>query len=184
MNTPGSQAALRQIVRDEIHAALAETVTWPETLNQALPSWLEVNPPTLPISQITGFSQFTVLSSEIDTSETTSSTGYTDLATVGPSLSGFPDGNYILMYGATMSNGDGINNLVSPLINLTGPSDTDAASVQGVIGITVIASVGRLKVQQFTNGSLNSVTLQYRVDGATTGTFYNRWLVALKYSNL
>ena len=65
-----------------------------------LQSWLEANPPLLPISQIVGFSQFTtVVANARRLAETTTSQRLTNLATVGPQLTGLSDGIYDVIVG-------------------------------------------------------------------------------------
>jgi hypothetical protein len=49
---------------------------------------VNLNPPLLPVTQILGFSQFTAQAAEVLASQTTTSTTYADLATVGPQLTG------------------------------------------------------------------------------------------------
>src|SRR3990167_8443773 len=57
----------------------------------------------IPVSQLSGFTSFTAQAAEIVTEETTTSLTYTDLATVGPTKTGLPDGLYLLIYGAAMA---------------------------------------------------------------------------------
>lgn len=151
-----------------------------EALGQ-LRTWLEQNPPAVPITSILGFSQFTAnVATDVATQETTTSTTYTDLATVGPSLSNLPDGKYLLLYGCmakTDAAGNGV--YMSVQVNATAASDSDVAYSESGNFISVM----RATAKTFSNGGNNSVTVKYKSTAAHTATFLNRWLIALRYAN-
>ena len=90
-----------------------------------------------------------------------------------------PKGKYILAYGANVNSNGGANfALLSPQVNSIAPSDNDRAGASGTNQI----SVSRLAAFDLAE-DVNTVTLKYRVDSGT-GTFRNRWLIALKFANL
>lgn len=167
-------------VRTQIMEVLSSPMDLPSTFwDYATQSWLK-DAPVFPISQVFGFTQFAANLATVNTFESTSSTTYTDLATVGPSLSNLPDGNYILLYGVTAFMGDAVNNfLAAPQVNSTAASDVDWALGSGSVGM----GVSRATVKALSNSGSSTVTLRYRVTGGT-GSFENRWLIALKISNL
>lgn len=152
-----------------------------EFLNQ-LRFWFEQNPPTIPISNIPGFSQFTAqVADRVDASQTTSSTTYTDLGTVGPSLTNLPDGQYLFMFGFVYlyTSGSGVTGYMGLKINSTEAVDAD--SLQGTSG-GQYALTGTLK-KRLTGGA-NTVTTRYRVSGTTPViNFGYRWLVGFRMAN-
>lgn len=137
----------------------------------------------LPISQIIGFSQFTaVQATTILTTETTSSASYTDLGTVGPTLTGLPDGDYVLLYGAackTSSAGDATGANFSISLNGAAPSDDDLGGTSD----DNWATATMFAKKTLSSNNQNTVTLQYLCRGGATGSFARRVLLALKVSN-
>lgn len=134
----------------------------------------------LPIGQIIGFSQFTVQSDFIETNESTTSLPYTDLATVGPTLTGIPDGQYILGFGAqTGVVTDSASMSVS--VNGAAASDADSATMgtSGAIGGNIVRFIS----STMSTGGNNTVTAKYKTNNGTTIPFMRRWLIALKYAN-
>lgn len=152
---------------------------------QELRNYLEINPPTIPIQNISGFTNFQwQASNNVNTQQGTSSLTYVDLAGPGPALGGLSDGNYIFFFGFQTPDTGG---RMSPSLNLATPSDTNAACAQDVTftgGANEMLSVSRGLVLQIAAGGGSTLKMQYRSDGINTGTFANRWLVGIKYANL
>lgn len=140
--------------------------------------WIEQAGLAITISQIVGFQQFAAqVATSILTSETTTSTSYTDLATPGPQLTTLPDGRYVLLFGAFASNsGTGVS-VFSPTINNAAAVDADQGGMSGTQGLYST----RATTATLASGT-NTVKLQYKVNSGT-GTFLNRWLIALRYAN-
>lgn len=134
----------------------------------------------LPIGQIIGFSQFTVQSDFVITSESTASLVYTNLATVGPTLTGIPDGQYLLAFGAQTSV---TNDTASMSVSVNGvaASDNDSATIgtTGAVGGNIVRFIS----STLSTGGNNSVTVKYRTNNGTVVPFLRRWLIALKYAN-
>jgi hypothetical protein len=134
----------------------------------------------LAISQIVGFGQYAARIDRIQTSESTDSTTYTDLATVGPTLTNLPSGSYLLLYSAVVAD-TGFDAYVSPKVNSTEADDADAL----ILSPSTIPIGGLFAAQK--NLSLsgpNTVTLRYKSPAASTTSFSNRVLVALRTGNL
>lgn len=156
----------------------------------AIQKWL-ADAPVFPISQVFGFTQFTATpATSILTAETTVSTTYTDLATVGPTLTGLADGNYAIFFGAFLHNDTaGGGAVMSVKVNSTEASDNDFTSVFPA-GSSAYPTggtcVSRVIFKALSNNGSNTLTCRYREAAPATGTakFSNRWLAALKYSNL
>ncbi len=141
--------------------------------------YFEQNPPAIPITSILGFTQFTASSSTVVTSESTTSTSYTDLTTTGPEVTGLSDGQYIVFFGANSSNNTaGASALVSVSINGAAASDNDFAGMAGTDQMSVCKAVPKT----LSAGGNNSVRLKYRA-GSNTASFARRWLVVLRYGN-
>ena len=142
--------------------------------------YLALNQPPLSISQVFGFEQFTAQSATpVLTEETTASVTYTDLATAGPTLTGLPDGQYVIFFGSSVDNSDAAGaSIVSVQINATGASDDDRTGGTGTVAVNATRGV----VKTLNAGGNNSITMKYRV-GAGTGTFGLRWMFALRSGN-
>jgi hypothetical protein len=170
---------VRQIIREEIRQYLQDPLGFPEEYKGWLPEWITQAGIDVPISQIVGFSGFTAqAATPVATQESSSSTTYTDLATVGPQITGLPDGQYLLLFGLTMANGASTS-YAGVKINSTDPADADA------IQITTTSAYGMAKavVGTLDGGGNNTVKLVYRSSTAVSAQFALRWLVALKVSN-
>lgn len=168
---------VRSILKDFSAEALGE-----------LRTWLEQNPPAVTISSIIGFDQFTAnVATDVATNETSTSAAFGDLATVGPSLSGIPNGKYLLLFGFTgkWSGAAATGQVMSVAVNGAGAVDGDACFVTSTAtgGAGTEASTMRVVAKTLSSGS-NSVVTKYRATAAgNTANFQYRWLVALRYAN-
>jgi hypothetical protein len=170
---------IRQIIREEIRQYLQDPLGFPEEYKGWLPEWITQAGIDVPISQVIGFSQFQVQpANNVLTSETTASTSYTDLATVGPSLSGLADGQYLLLYGCFSRNSGADLAVYAPSVNGAAAADVDQGGQEGAAGAYTMRAV----TKDLAADGNNSVVLKYKVGGGT-GTFLNRWMLALKYAN-
>jgi hypothetical protein len=109
----------------------------------------------------------------VDTFQTTASTSYTNLATVGPSLTIPEDGDYIVTVGAYQRvNGAGLSSLISYSVGGAAASDSDAAQMDTTLasnGASVVAS----RKKTLTAGTV--LLAKYRASGGTA-LFGNRWI--------
>lgn len=104
----------------------------------------------------------------------TTSTSYTDLATVGPTVSIPLAGDYTIAFGAH-SYSDGANtNFVSPYLGTTAV-DANASQIDHTTANKLFAHARTLP--STTLNASDTVKLQYRVLSGT-GQFRNRWLTA------
>ena len=146
-----------------------------------LRTWLEQNPPSIPITQILGFTQFIASHAEVGTRETTVSLSYADLATVGPELSTLGPGTYLIMYGGGSFNSSGNEACwISLDINGAGATDSDGCRVDS-LPTTGEQSMMRALVKTLSAES-NTLTVKYKTGGGTA-SFENRWLIAIKVAN-
>jgi hypothetical protein len=144
--------------------------------------WLSQNPPDIPISQITGFSQGVGQYSFVGTVETTTSLTYTDLATVGPQMT-VTDGNYIILHGSLMQAVSGAGSVATQSVSINGstPADADGTATNAAT-VLIPGTMAVLKTIR-TNAS-NTIKVQYKGnDNTKTFQFRNRWLLAFRISN-
>lgn len=158
----------------------------PEALEQ-IAQWFEQRGIRTPISQVVGFSQFNAIpATDVAATQNTTSTTYTDLGTVGPSLTGLADGKYLLSFGCVMY-GSNDNGYMSPSVNGSGGSDGTSAQGGGRDDATDVLpafSVMRSIAVTMTAGGNNSVVAKYRSQSATGSDFSDRWMLALRYGNI
>lgn len=145
--------------------------------------WLEQNPPSIAITSILGFAQFTAQLARVVTgsSETTGSSVYGDLATVGPTLSGLPNGQYVMLYAAqAMTDTLGHSAIVNVSFNGQAPAANDLASVGTTAGSYAVG----FTTVSLKNGN-NTAQLKYANDstGSSIASFNRRALLAIKFAN-
>jgi hypothetical protein len=141
-------------------------------------TWLEQNPPFIPITQIIGFSQFAAQVAIVQTLESTTSTTYTDLSTVGPELTGLPDGQYVVVVSAAGLNSGAVDGWMSYSVNGGTAVDSTGSRSSG----TSLAGVIMFSTPTLKNNGNNSIVAKYRTSGGTS-QFTNRCLFALRFAN-
>lgn len=178
-----SAAPLSDQEKDLIRRLFSKPELIPERFLSYIVDYLAVNQPQIPISNIFGFSQFTAKEGNTISSptETTTSTSYTDLPTVGPTITGLPDGKYVIFFGNTSStSSSSAQATTSVKVNSIEASDTDML----LNGSTVTVPVSRAILKTLSNGGNNTLAMRYKVFTAGTGSFRDRWMIALRYANL
>lgn len=172
----------------EERKALQRSLSFPEDLPPKFKSWLidfiAVNIPQIPISQIVGFSQFTATPSFIAPNEATMSQTYVDLATLGPQISGLADGKYLFLLAAQVVKGvvnDG--GMASLSCNGSTPVDADSLILSDTSAVAQNTTVSRAVQKTLAGGGNNVVTMKYRTINASSISFANRSLIALRYGN-
>lgn len=134
----------------------------------------------LPVSQIVGFSQNLPQYAFVGDRETTTSSTFTDLPHAGPTLTGLPDGTYLVGYGARMIGGDANGGAwMSVSVNGAAAQDNDAALNTNAFAVTSPNFV----VKTLSNDGNNTLEAKYRRDGTATADFSVRWMIALKQAN-
>jgi hypothetical protein len=155
----------------------------PEALEQ-LAQWIETRGIRTPASQISGFQQFLAQSApSVLTIESTTVTTYGDLATVGPSLTGLSDGNYIVLFGCRANGAAADSARMSISVNGTAASDSDdcqSDSQNLIAGMSVMRAVPK----RLNAGGNNTIVAKYRSQVGANVSFGNRWLTAIRWANL
>jgi hypothetical protein len=133
----------------------------------------------IPFSQIAGASTFTAqFATTITTSETLTSSTPGDLTTPGPTLTGLGPGTYAVFWGCDSSTA--ATTTQAQMFVFYGGSSIGYGAIQQA---TTTASVMKFAPVTIT-GSSDSLTAKYASsDNATTATFANRTLLALKFAN-
>ena len=172
-------------IQRQIMEVLSDPMNLPSTFwDYMVKRWLR-DAPVFPISQVFGLTQFTVIPGTfISAQQTTTSSAFGDLATVGPTITGAPDGKYVVFHGceAVTSTTGGFPARMSVDVNSGGASQNDECFTAGVEFVSIM----RVTTQTLSNSNSNTITARYSVDGGgtRTATFGKRWLFALKYQNL
>ena len=111
------------------------------------------------------------LYSRIDTSENTTSGSYTDLTTVGPSITVALAGNYRVGFGGVLaSGGAGYGVYIAPKFGSAAVSSADEALHSTGYHVALMRSIPSQAL-----AASDLVKLQYKT-GTGTASFYSRWL--------
>ncbi|HEX7071475.1 MAG TPA: hypothetical protein VF190_11745 [Rhodothermales bacterium] len=150
-----------------------------------LKTWLEQNPPAIPITSVLGFSQFVGNFGVVSTAQTTASTSYTNLSTVGPTISGLSDGKYLVLWASRMQAtvSTGTAEMAISVNGAAAPGGTNALSAQATVSTSTVATPVMFDQVTLNAGGNNSITAKYKT-GAGTIQFSQRVMFALRYSNL
>lgn len=116
-------------------------------------------------------------SANVDTSQTTTSTTYADLATGGPTVTVVTGTSAIVWIGGLANNSGANNSFIG--VAVSGATTIAAADLQAydVFGANNVCSSFCYKISGLTPGS-NTFTAKYRVSGGT-GTYQSRNLTVL-----
>lgn len=178
-------AELTDKERELLSKMFSNPLLFPREFKSWISNYLALNGLDIPISQIQGFTSFSANLSEVATNESLAAgtTTYSNLATVGPELTGLPDGQYLIGYGCNASRDTQQRTLYySPSFNGAAASDNDAAQVD--TNTTDYVTLVRFTTETLDAGGNNSITMKYRQSGASTVASYkNRWLVCLRIAN-
>lgn len=161
---------LREILADPLNPVL-------DPLRASIPGYLEINPPTLPINQITGFTKFLPNTATDAGSVSTTSGTYVSLSG-GPTISDLANGYYLVLYSAVVNPTAASYAYASPSVNSATPTDENALQV---------ATGGAVTMSSFTFATLsagtNTIELQYKSSGGATSQFQYRRISAFKYES-
>ena len=171
----------------ELARRLLKPINIPADFLAYIVDYLAVNIPQIPIGQVIGFEKYkgttttVIQATPILVEETTTSTTFTDLATGGPTLTALDKGQYVILYGALMKNsvGDLQAASIAPQVNAIAPTDPD-----DILSTRTTNRVGVAKgLYKNITTSANTIKMKYRTHSGSTGTFDDRWLIALRIGN-
>lgn len=182
-SAPTDQAELSEYELGLVQKLFSAPNRIPASFFSYLLSYIEQANLLIPISQVAGFSQFNAQTTTVLTQETTTSSSYVDLATVGPSLTGVPAGQYIVFFGAELTstvNGDSA--IASVSVNAAAPDENNFI-IATVTGTTFDISTMRAFATTLTSDS-NSLKIKYKsFPGGNSVKFAKRWITAFRYAN-
>lgn len=173
---------LTEFERKQVERLLSDPSAFPREFKNWLPNYLEINPPLLPFSQIIGYNLNNAQYSYVDISTTTTSTGFGDGSSAGPTITGLADGKYLVVFG-TSAKASVSSHTVRMKVYANG-SALGTADGAGT-ALTEFMSISQAVIGDLSNGGDNTLAGKFAVDvGGETGTFHSRWIAALRYSNL
>lgn len=152
-----------------------------DNLNETAPAKAVNAGSYMVVSGTNQISERTAATAQVATSETTTSTSYTALATAGPAVTVTTGVRaVVIVHGDCSNSGTGSARMSYAISGATSTaaSDIKGLSVSGAASAGVLSSAISLETG-LTPGS-NTFTAQYRVS-ASTGTFGNRRIVVLPY---
>lgn len=122
-----------------------------------------------------------ISSTVVATSQTTTSTSYTDLTTTGPQITATTGTDAIVFWNCRMSNSNA-NTQCSASVAVSGASSIGASDnyrslIDGLVANSATACNSFYKFTNLTAGS-NTFTMKYKVGGGT-GTFVDRELIVM-----
>ncbi len=176
-------------LRDHLNTLLSDPTLLPDKFLNWLPNHLTLNPPDINIDQINGYQENSSSGAQtITVEETTTSASYTNLTTLGPTLTKLEDGLYVVSYGMSAKINN-VNTRAKANIAINGfASDANSPQVYtsnagGMVGCSATATV---RLEGGVAG--NTLQLQYAVGvaggtPANTGTFGQRYLNASRIAN-
>lgn len=165
-------------------AAVANPSQIPSDFLAYMVDFIQTQRLNIPIGQVIGFSGFTPkVAAPLNTQGTiTSSTPGDCTDGVGPSLTGLPDGQYLLLFGGGCSAPTAGHSANIGFSANGGAVDTNNVAWTHT---TDLVATARAAIVTLNSGGGNSVVLKYFSGIGTDTTMYAlRWLVAIKYANL
>jgi hypothetical protein len=165
--------------RSTVQRFLGFPEDFPPEFKDWLIDFLAVNIPQIPISQITGFGQFTAtVGTRVDGQSSTTSSAYVELDGGNPQIT-LGRGSFLIYHGCALKASGGP---ITARQTLQFPGEA-AVSDNAVLGSgTDIFSASRIIQKTFTAPS-NLVKCVYAQEGGGTAYFELRWIIGIKYGN-
>lgn len=147
--------------------------------------WIGGHLLSLPASSLLGAANFIYrVASQVNTSETTASTSWTNLATTGPELTQLANGRWLVFWGAKYDQASSDSHgYMGMSANGATPSDGQAAhNHEDTFGKQALMYARHFGVEgapALSADHLNTLTAKYKASGGTA-RFEDRWMVALR----
>jgi hypothetical protein len=168
--------------RDRVNKFLSNPLDFPPEFKKWLLDYLAQNIPPVPVSQLLGFVQTRAhVADPVPDFNETSSSVYTDLAIVGPSLAGLADGTYLVFHGCEFASFDGFEARGWMALSVNGAAAADSRANRCFLGGTRHDTSFRGEAVICANGDNNTITAMYRSSVGVTD-FGRRWLIAIRVS--
>ena len=172
--TPAETETLKKVFSSPLDIP-AEWKAW-------IVSYLEANPPQIPIGQVLGFAAFTAnYAGQSLSNAITVANAWQTLANPGPTLDQLPKGKYVLLYGCNYDASGGATGDMGYCIN--GASVPAGYLLEAPVQIERFLLMKADVVELPLDSAPNTITFKYQAT-QTGPAFSNRWAMALKYANL
>lgn len=123
-----------------------------------------------------GYGAQTPMYAEVTTDQSTTSATYVDLATVGPSVTVPRAGIYRIRFGVTAYNASAGVQAIRAAVKIGAAATADAEAISGDTASAATVQVAPMRVIERTLAASDVIKLQYKVSGAATAHFLNRWI--------
>jgi hypothetical protein len=152
-----------------------------DTLNY-ITQYAAMNPLPIPISQITGFTQFTAQNEHASRLASPPRRAATRTSPRrGRRLTGLTDGSWLFIHGASIDT----SVRVQPGVDVDRRERCGRADDDGCLSeATTATSCAVANLKTLDNGGSSTVTCKYRTGVGATGRFGHRFLIGLKVGNL
>ncbi|MCR4340515.1 MAG: hypothetical protein NUW01_11610 [Gemmatimonadaceae bacterium] len=157
---------------------MTHSLRWPKDAISYLAERIGLEGFQIPVSQLSGFSGFIAQASAVATAQATTSTSFTDLATVGPQRTDLAPGQYLVLYGCNAFAG-AAGDVAAMGISVNGGAVATKLRTPVLSDYTSLAVV---ETASLTAG-INTVVAKYKSASGATASFADRWLIALKYAD-
>lgn len=111
----------------------------------------------------------------VDTAETTTSTTFVDLTTVGPTITASNAGEYLIEIGVEPEE-TAVGAACIATLKVGSAASADADAIIFFIPIADVGFGGLSRLQKKTVAAADVLKMQYRVASSGTGTFRRRWI--------
>lgn len=168
--------------RDRTNRFLSSPLEFPGAFKTWLLDYLAQNIPPIPVSQMLGFVQTRAyVADPVPTQESTASSSYVQLSTVGPKLTGLADGSYVVFHGCEFVSADGFSAKGWEALSLNGAAPVDAKANRCFLGGTRRDTSFRGESVTLAAGGNNSIEALYR-SSLGIPAFLRRWMLAIRIS--
>lgn len=167
---------------DTLRKVFSSPLDIPAEWKAWLVSYLEANPPQIPIGQVLGFAAFTASYGQQPlTSAITVANAWQSLSNTGPTISQLPKGKYVLLYGCNYDASGGSTGYMGYCIN--GASVPNGYLFEAPVQIERFLLMRADVIELPLDSSPNEITFKYQASQVGP-SFAARWAMALKYANL
>ena len=154
---------------------------YPREFKTWLPDYVALQIPDIPVTQIFGFLQFVPqISSRLTDDTVVTSRTFADpiSGAAGPTITGLPPGQYLILLGAVMA----ASSAATPFYVGVKVNTTEAVDSDSIVTYTPTAVPGMTALAKTLSLDTNTITMRFRTASGTALALY-RWMIALKYAN-
>lgn len=143
--------------------------------------WIQTQRLSIPIGQVFGFTRFAAKTSVETGSVSTASSTYVTLG--GPNITGLSAGKYLMFWGAAAVGNLGVSNATMALSTNTVVAPATDNQIVAITSDSSFTSIMAADTITLVDGE-NVIGIEYvSSDGASTVSFQQRFIIALRYAN-